>query len=214
MPVYYNEFKDGLAKYYQSKNTGQVIGVVDNFAKLMYFHFKSTNIHKELFFVNCNLEEDGYSEIVPPKTGDIILLKSNNINLFSPHAGHQFKVKETQQFRIVLTNLATDENLVVDIRNWVWENITPKEKVIPDIQSGDIIEKDGKKYKIILEEYIPPAKYAVGTVIRDGECVIVNTSYSGTNRYYTVYIKDEDEIFMYRESQVDEIVANTFKDEE
>lgn len=205
MPVYYNEFKDGPAKYYQSKNTGQVIGVIDGYNKPMYFHFKSTNVHNELFYVNCNLEEDGYSEIVPPKTGDIILLKFNRINMFSPHCGHQFKVQETRNFRIVLNNLVTNENLVIDIRNWVWEKITSEGKNDLDINDGDIIEKDGKQFIVTLTEVIPQ-KYPIGTVIND-VFVIIDTCLTKDNkhRYYTLWNRKFGKIWYRREDEIPEL---------
>lgn len=204
MPVYYNEFKDSPAKYYQNKNTGRVIGVVDGFVSSMYFYYSSPRIKNELIQMSYDLEKEGYVKIVPPKTGDIILLKVNNINSFSPHVCHKFKVEEVNDFFVIMTNIETNENLAIDIRNWVWENTTPKEKVIPDIKSGDIIEKDGKKYKIILEEYIPPPKYKIGEIIGDGN-VIVNTSCSGTTRYYTIYLKHEDELHMKSESEIESL---------
>lgn len=197
---YYNEFRDGPAKYYQNRNTGQVIGMV--YDNKMYFHHNSLNNLKELLDVNCDLIKDGYSEIVVPKEGAKIKLIRNNINLFSPHANQQFIVKETQGFRVILSNVETNDNLVIDLRNWVWEKIDCKPDV--DIRSGDIIEKDGKKYKIILEEYIPPPKYKIGEIIGDGN-VIVNTSCSGTTRYYTVYLKHEDELHMKSESEIESL---------
>lgn len=197
---YYNEFRDGPARYYQNRNTGQVIGMV--YDNKMYFHHNSLNDLKELLDVYHNLIVDDYSEIVVPKEGTKIKLIRNNINPFSPHSNQQFIVKETQDFRVILSNTETNNNLVIDLRNWVWENVNKKSDV--DIRSGDIIEKDGKKYKIILEEYIPPPKYKIGEIIGDGN-VIVNTSCSGTTRYYTVYLKHEDELHMKSESEIESL---------
>lgn len=204
MPVYYIEATHGPATYFQSSVSGQVIGVICGY-KPMFFYHKSDNCRKELFDINVDLSEQKYVEIVPPKTGDVIYLLQNNINLYSPHAKKYFKVLGTEGFWVFLESTEDGSGVNIDIRNWVWwQNPEPK-KVSPEkpaivINDGDIIIQDGKQFKVTLTEIIPEQKFRIGDVINNR--IILEAEFKNNEWHYKVYYRDTVTIYELPESHI------------
>lgn len=201
MLIYYNEQSHGIAEYYQNRANGRSIGVLSNSIPNLYFNI-APKTGKVIQVLNFDIYGSGFEKIIPPKKGDIIRLLKNNINsrspdTKSPYEGSTFEVINSKENRIELID-KENRKFTININNWVWEDVLEEVLFEDDlndstINDGDTITKDGKKYRVKLEEIIEQ-KYELGDVIEELDAVVVDVTQRSTTWHYSCYFRKQFQV--------------------
>lgn len=217
MPVYYNEPTHGIAEYYQNKANNQSIGVLRYCVPNLYFNI-APKTGKVIQVLDFNISESGFEKIIPPKKGDIIRLIKNNINsrspdTKSPYEGCTFEVINSKENLIDLID-KENKKFTININNWVWEDVLEDVLFEDDlndstINDGDTITKDGKKYRVKLEEIIEQ-KYELGDVIKELDAVVVDVNQRSTTWHYSCYFRKQFQVIsLYQDDLIKLVELNS-----
>lgn len=132
------------------------------------------------------------------RDGTIKRLTNNNITVEivfkdGDLIGREFTKKSSSGTMILIKNVTNEYNNKIYSYpvNDFFDKFTPCVQIGDIINDGDVITKDGKTFKIILEEVFIP-KFEFGDYIKELECVVIGCYHSTTSGFlYEVLYKDK-----------------------